>query len=103
MIIRDFNPTKWKSTDANRNPVFYTVGVSVGGGGVNSIGCGLNSGSPTPNAFINIQPNLSTPGINFSFVDASRFEPSYDFPAMSDINQDHFYAQLAESGAEGDR
>ena len=50
-----------------------------------------------------MQSNLSTSGINFSFVDASRFEPSYDFPVMSEINRDHFYAQLAESGAEGDR
>jgi hypothetical protein len=101
----NFNPTQWSGTDANGNPLFYNFGVSIGGGGVNAIGFGLNSGSPTPNAFINMQPNLSTPGINFSYDDVSRFEPSYDFPAMRDINPDYFYKKNAQqsNGGPGDK
>jgi RHS repeat-associated protein len=94
----NINLTQWSGTDANGNPLFYNFGVSIGGGGVNAIGFGLNSGSPTPNVFINMQPNLSTPGNNFSYVDASRFEPSYDFPAMREINPDYFNAKHAGNG-----
>jgi hypothetical protein len=98
----NFNPTQWSSTDANGNPLFYTFGVSIGGGGVNAIGFGLNSCSPTPNDFINMQPNLSSPGINFSYDDVSRFEPSYDFPAMREINPGYFYEKNAQQANGGD-
>jgi hypothetical protein len=37
-----------------------------------------------------MQPNLSTPDINFSFVDASRFEPSYNFPELTNINTEYY-------------